>query len=426
MTSGQSVSVGLRELSLDWMRRSIRSGAFPLLIAILSVQGFSALAQLIVARAVTPTQFGVVRAVEAFLAIMLLIASAGMPSLAIRDVAAVSEVERPLVIGRLLSLAVGASISVAFLGVVAAHFFLPAPARPYLIALIWSIVLTSVSRTGLNYFQGVGRIPVIARLAIVTSVISFCVLALLVNVLGLRGWILGRYVGECLLFAATLLALRGRVQLRGWLPAVQGYARLFRRGMVISMGLIVRTVQDNIATMALAWLGATRDVGYYGLAVLILTPLLLLPGILSSLALPRFVHRRADRWASRQEIWRFGLISLGTALGGAVVAITVVPPFIYRVYPEYAAAIGVLGVLVLSVPLRAVALIPGAFLTAHDRNETTVVINLVSLAIAGVGCLILIPRAGAVGAGWAMVIAESCVCVMCVVVMRRMLHAKAR
>jgi O-antigen/teichoic acid export membrane protein len=345
-----------------------------------------------------------------------------MPSLAIRDIAAASELERPDLIGRLVGLAALTAVGVAGIGTLVGKWLVPEPAQPYLTALIWSLVLTASSRTALNYFQGVGRISVIARLSIYCSIASFGAVAALVAVFGIRGWIFGRYVGEVLLLGMTLLALRHRLRFQGFLP-LSSIGRLWRRGAVISTGFLVRTAQDNGVTLALAWLGASQQVGFYGLAGLLLTPVLLVPSVIGNLALPRFVSLHKDMTRLRPEIRRFALATMSVALFGAIAAVAVIPSVIKIIFPEYSPALSVLYILILSIPLRALNSIAGALLMADDRNGTALLINVVSLTIAVGCCAVLIPYAGSVGAAWAVLIADVCASVMCAVTTRRIVQA---
>ncbi len=404
------------------VRRAAASGAPPLVVSIIAVQGFAALAQLVVARVVSPSDFGIVRLVEVMVTTLLLLASAGMPSLAIRDLALTSDHERPVVLGRLVTLAAVTSLVVALLTIVLARFLVPPLAQPYLRAMAFAVCLTASSRTAMNYFQGVQRISVLARLSAASSIVAFLALVALVHWLGMRGWVIGRYVGELSLLVFTLVVLGDRITFRGVHVDVAALRRTWQRGMVISVAFIVRTLHENTPTLALAWLGASQQVGFFGLGALLLTPLLLLPGVIGNLAVPRFALLTRTPERLQHEVTRLAFLSTVVATGGALCALVVVPLVIVHFFASYAPALGLLKIFVLSVPLRALNGMLGSFLMACDRNDATLAINGVSLVIGVVGCLLLIPGHGAWGAAVALLIADVCTTAMCVVVAQRVLR----
>lgn len=403
-------------------RRAAASGAPPLIISIIAVQGFASLAQLVVARVVSPSDFGIVRVVEVMITTLLLLASAGMPSLAMRDLALAGEEERPVVLGQLVTLAGLTSLVVALFAIAFARVLVPPLAQPYLRALVFAVCLTASSRTAMNYFQAVRRISTLARLSASSSIVAFLALVVLVHLLGMRGWVIGRYVGELSLLVFTLVVLGDRIAFRGVFADGAALWRTWKRGMVISVAFIVRTLHENTPTLALAWLGASQQVGYYGLGALLLTPLLLLPGVIGQLAVPRFAVLTRTPEGFQREVTRLAFLSTVLATAGALGALVIVPPLIVRFFPSYAPALTLLKVFVLSVPLRALNGMLGSFLMACDRNDVTLGINGVSLVIGVVGCLLLIPGHGAWGAALALVIADLCTTAMCVVVTQRFLR----
>jgi O-antigen/teichoic acid export membrane protein len=405
------------------VRRAAASGAPPLIISIIAVQGFSALAQLVVARVVAPADFGIVRAVEVVITMLLLIASVGMPSLAIRDVALATEEERPLVLGRLVALAAMTSVVVALVAIVGAPLLVPPVARPYLRAMAAAVCLTASSRTAMNYFQGVQRVSVLAKLSAISSTVAFLAFVLLVHWLGMRGWVIGRYVGELSLLLFTLIVLGRRISFAGVFEDMGALWRTWKRGMVISASFVVRTVHENSPTLALTWFGAVQQVGFYGLAALLLTPLLLLPSVIGNLAVPRFALLMRQPHHLQRDVTRLSILTTAVAALGALFAVLVVPAVITRFFPSYAPALALLGILVLCVPLRALNGMIGSFLMAYDRNDAGLVINGISLAIAFGGCLLLIPTRGAKGAAIAILIADCCSAAMWVTVAQRFLRA---
>ena len=86
------------------LRRGWMSGLPHIVVALISIQGAAYIVQFAIARLVSPASFGVVRTVEATFSLALVIASAGLPSLAIKSVAAMqTEAQRGRLLRRLLA-----------------------------------------------------------------------------------------------------------------------------------------------------------------------------------------------------------------------------------------------------------------------------------------------------------------------------------
>src|SRR5206468_3446393 len=134
---------------------------------------------------------------------------------AIRDLALTNDDARPVVLGRLVTLAGITSLVVVSLTILFARFLVPPLAQPYLRAMAFVVCVTASSRTAMNYFQGVRRISTLARLSASSSIVAFVALVVLVHWLGMRGWVIGRYVGELSLLLFTLTVLGNRIAFRG-------------------------------------------------------------------------------------------------------------------------------------------------------------------------------------------------------------------
>jgi O-antigen/teichoic acid export membrane protein len=67
--------------------RALTLGLPHYLVSVLAIQGTAYVTQLVLARMLGPRDFGIVRSVEAVIAIVLVFGAAGMPSLAIKSIA---------------------------------------------------------------------------------------------------------------------------------------------------------------------------------------------------------------------------------------------------------------------------------------------------------------------------------------------------
>ncbi len=391
-----------------WGRSLYRTGLPHLVVSVVFVQGLTYLAQLLIARLVLPADFGIVRSVEAALAVILMLVSAGMPSLAVKSIA---EVQAPAVrarlLGRLLVLSMGVPLLCVPLVAAVAPWFVPPEARAYLVGLLGVPILASFNRTGLNYFQGIKQIQ---RMAVLNAALSLCALAVIVlavALVGLPGWAAGRYLGEACFGLALLIALCPHIRLRGSLPSAYAPAALLGLGVPIALTLVLRSVQDNLGLLLLGVLGFDSEaLGYYGVSTLIVTAGLLLPGAVANIALPHLASRTRlpdQLWPLYARLLR-GSVAVSLASAVTVGAVALVLPLI--VGPEYAPAVPLLALLATAIPFRGVATAAAVLLLACDRALLILMINVSVLALAVALSVTLAPAYGLYGVALGTLLAE--------------------
>src|SRR5678815_458127 len=249
-----------------------RAGLPHLLASTVLVQGLAYLSQLYIAHLLGPGPFAVVRNTEAIISILVLIGSVGMPSLAVKSIAEVTDPDvRAKVLGRLLLIAGLGGVALSAAAALIVPAFVPAGTRPYFSHLIWIVAVSAVGRTAINYFQGIRQFQRMAVLSVTLSGLAMTTLALLTWRFGLEGWVLGRYAGEGLFVAGNLLLLKPHIRLSGRLPSAYARKALIGVGLTIAMSLVTRTALDNAALLSLAYFGRTpEEVGCYGLGSLII------------------------------------------------------------------------------------------------------------------------------------------------------------
>ena len=187
-----------------------RAGLPHLLASLFFVQGLTYLSQLFIAGLMGPADFGVVRSTEVTLSIFTLIGAIGMPSIAVKSIAEINNPSlRGVLLGRLLKMAAIAGFVTSSLAAATASLWLPDPARPYFTALVWIIGIAALSRTCINYFQGIKLFRLVSGLNVTLSILSLVTLMTLVARYGLRGWVAGRYAGELLFVCGGVLMVRG-------------------------------------------------------------------------------------------------------------------------------------------------------------------------------------------------------------------------
>ena len=380
-----------------------------LALAVVAVQGTAYLFQLLVAALLSPSEFGVVRSVDAVLSLFLIVGSAGMPSLAVKCVAELGDRERRgRLLGRLLGIAAGAGLISASLAYVLAPWLGDVSAAAYLQRLAWIIPVAACARTALNYYQGAGAIHHYSVLTVSVAFGAFLPSLLAVWMSGLSGWIWARYGLETLTLSAALLPLakilRGSVRL----AAAYSRRRLTRLGSVLSLSLLTRTSLDNLGTLALVASGAhSSQIGYYGIGVLVVLALLILPACVGSMALPELVQRVGKPTMLRATFVRSRRMALLLTLPVSVLAIAIGPWVVRHFFPAYIPSIPVIQTLLATVPARAMTTVSGTLLVALDRGGVTLVTNAVILSLGAVLMLALTPSFGIIGAAWATVGVEA-------------------
>jgi O-antigen/teichoic acid export membrane protein len=388
--------------------RALTLGLPHYLVSVLAIQGTAYITQLVLARMLGPGDFGIVRSVEAVIAIVLVFGAAGMPSLAIKSIAeAGSAAERGRVLVRLLALAVG--VSLVTCAVVAALDWLvfdPVTAS-YTRLLVWVVPISAIARTALNYHQGVKSVHRVSIVAAVMSVVSLLATVLLVARWAMPGWVAARYVAESLLAGTMLWTVADVLRARGSASPEFAPRTLLHLGMAIASSLLVRTGIDNIGVLGMGVTGVPKsDVGYFAIAALLASALLLIPGALANLSLPAIIEALRSRVEAERTSGR--LLAAAMALSLPPVAILLwTAPWLARVFaPAYLPGVPIIRILLLAVPLRVTTSIAGAVLLATGRVHSTLVINVATLCVGALALAVLIPRGAAIGAAHATVLME--------------------
>lgn len=370
--------------------------------AVVAVQGAAYLFQVIVAVLLSPADFGVVRSVDAVLALLVILGSLGMPSLAVKCLAEVDDVEqRGALMVRLILIAAATSLGVASAASIFAPSLVSGTAVFYLQRLVWIIPLAACARTALNYYQGTRQIPLYSVLSasVATAVLPLALLAVAVG--GLGGWILARYGTEAVMLVVALLPLAGVLRGRGRLAAVYSCRRLARVGGVLSLSLLTRTGLDSLGTLALIAVGTpTTQIGYYGIGVLAVMGLLILPACVGNIALPRFARAFSDSATLRPAFYRTVGACLVLTLPLSALGIVSAPFLVPYFLPSYGASIPIIQILLVTVWARAVTMASGTLLVAADQGDATLVVNLLILSVGAIAMLSVTPHFGVVGAAY--------------------------
>jgi len=373
--------------------------------AVVTVQGAGYLLQVAIAALLGPTELGVVRSVDAVLGLCVIIASVGMPSLAVRYVAEIDDlVARGQLLARLLLIVTCSGLVVSSVVWALSSRLTDISAVPYLQRLVWVIPLAACARTALNYYQGSRQIRrySVLSVSVACGVLPLSLVA--VSLRGLSGWVWSRYGAEAIALVAAVLPLAGVLRGVGRLPSMYSPWRLAQVGGVLSMSLLVRSSLDNLGTLALVAVGTpTSQIGDYGIGVLVMLGLLVVPACVGSLALPTFVRRLSRPHALRMTFHRTARLCLAATVPLSILGIAVSPLVVREIFPAYGASIPVIQALLVTVPVRSLTTASGALLVALDQVDVTLVANLMILSAGAVLMLSLTPTFGIVGAAWATV-----------------------
>ena len=398
-----------------------------MMLAVVAVQGAAYIFQVIVAALLSPADFGLVRSVDAVLALLVIVGSIGMPSLSVKCLAEVDDVgQRGALLMRLLLITAATGLSVASAAWILAPWLLGGTAVFYLQHLVWIVPLAACARTTLNYYQGTRQIPVYAALSASMAIAVLPLALLAVAVGGLSGWVWARYGTEAATLVVALVPLAGVLRSRGQLAAVYSFHRLTRVGGALGLSLLTRTGLDSLGTLALIAIGTpTTQIGYYGVGVLAVMGLLILPSCVGSIALPRFARAFSDPATLRSTFYRTVGVCLMLTLPLSVLGIVSAPLLVPYFFPSYAASIPIIQILLMTVWARAVTMASGTLLVAADQGHATLIANLLILPVGAIAMLCTTHHFGIAGAAYTTVGVEFASAIIYVLLAARTLTARA-
>lgn len=359
------------------------------LLVTVSVQGLVVAAQLLAATVVEPTVLGQIRWLESVFAIAVLATSCGMPSLTFREAALVDQRD-----GRarwVVDATVLTSIA-SFFGILiglAAWFFglwsVPDWAGPMLLFMGVVLIPANAARVAVASVQGAQLSRQHAPRLLGFSLLGIALLACGSVLGGARTWVILRIVIEGVLVGLIWWPLfSGVMHGFSWKTfSVAGLFKLFSAGFGANYAFLVRVLADNLPLLLLSnVVGMSVQVGWYGLANLLLfAPMLLMSTAMQS-RLPALIQN------ARDEVQFTALTS--AAIKGLLIismqwcSVLLVGSAILRtgwLLPQYAGAGDLIAVLALGLPARALVLVAGATSVAHGWFARSSVLTLTEIAI---------------------------------------------
>lgn len=382
-------------------------------LSVFGVQGAAYLGQFILAGMLPAEQFAIVRTVEASLQLLSAIAPLGVSLLVVRLAAQTTD---PQALGRSLSsylaFALVAGIAVAGICSLLIGAFGRRDADPYLLGIVWVLVLTNISRTALNFLYGKERF---ATVSVTNFIIALCYLALLValvKLVGLPGWIGAKYLIEAAFLLVSLAFVwrhLGRI-----IASARLYAELAREGLAVSLSLLFRAGLDTMPLLILAYLGASaQDVATFGLCTLMVAAAMILPASLNTVLLPKYAQvlkTEPDSFQNLHSRNQKKLTEIGMVIAvmvtsvGWVIETTMADKFINLT--------GLLAVLSIIVPLKVIGSLNANVLFTKNRTVIGTKIHAAALLVSTLLAWLLINMIGVWGAVVGVFAGELTACIL--------------
>lgn len=374
--------------------RSLDSAHASVLIVTVSVQGLVVAAQFLTAVFVEPEVFGQIRWLEAAFAIALLAASCGMPSITFR-LAALAEYryDRVRLVTEAVVLTAFASVFLILLGFVVwiiGAVSLPKWAEPALLFMAFALIPANAARICVAVVQGAQLSRMVALRLIALSGVSVVVLVIGTFMAGMTAWVILRGAVEIAIFLLIWKSLDAGISAaRTWSAstATRLY-KLFSSGIGANYAFLARILADNLPLLLLPLAGAhSNEVGYYGLANLLLFGPLLLMATTMQARLPALIQAIHDDETFRvlsKESYR-KLTRQALACSGVMLIVSGALHLGWGSL-KYNEAAAPLALLCVGLPARALILVAGAVAVAHGWFARSSLLALTEIVIVVAAC----------------------------------------
>ena len=395
----------VRALALGCLPKMVRvfnrfeqNGLLPVFVVTVCIQGAVIVSQFLAALVLTPAEMGVIRSVESVLSVLILIASAGSQSLSIREIAGAGSLTVQLQVLRSIYFVVLA-VCIAVIAIVAAtaEFVLRSVVMQLVFASSGVVLVSNLLRTTTGFAHGARLVGSCYRHLAVYSSFAVVLQFGFSAALGVKGWIVGRYVGESLVLLGLSFSLfrgEGLRWLRGNLDLL-GIWMNFKRGMVVNASLVLRLIADSVPVFAMTAMKVPTDqIGHVGLALLATTSMALPLAVLSQRSLPRMAALHEMQSALDSERAQLERLSIKTAFVCSI-TLSIVSFLAWGLIGgAYGQSFILTAVLSWVLPLRAYALSSGTYLLVLRNYVASVWVNFFEALLVSVFILVLLPRIG--------------------------------
>jgi O-antigen/teichoic acid export membrane protein len=202
---------------------------------------------------------------------------------------------------------------------------------------------------------------------------------------GINGWVMGRYIGEGAVLVGMLLGVRHYFRGTGGLNRhiLPGW-HILSLGITANLALFVRLLCDNLPILALAAAKTPTDqIGFFGLASLVLMVPNLLLAVTMQVELPRLVAQLHTPALVRDRFSKLVRNMFGMAV--LFFFLVLVAWIVNREWLRlaYTPTINALFIMSFALPLRAITLSIGTIITALGKYRVSVYVNFVEVIITG-------------------------------------------
>jgi O-antigen/teichoic acid export membrane protein len=361
----------------------------PVLVLVTAVQGTVLISQSAAAIFIDPVAIGKIRLFESIISVGVLFAGFGAPALAIREMAAHSNTaHRAELVRDLLLLPIfGATVlSVSALAGALFEANWIMPLQGVMLATAVLLVAINMVRLAAAISQGLLIVRHVYRWVLLGSLLAAALQVAGAAFGTLPSWIGGRLLGEVVLLAFILFAMRGNFPNVAWrqFPRVRALMGTMARATIVNTGLIIRMVADAAPILLLSGLlsgiaprASGLDVGHFGIATLFLTAALLPISVVAQRTLPLLTAASGGQQYLIIRAFRRRMTMLGFAIA-VTVALTAL---VLRSFDNGRLDAGLVAaaVLMLSLPFKALASTYGTTMLAKGELKIPVFITSAEL-----------------------------------------------
>lgn len=384
----------------------------------------------VLARLVSPAEFGVVVFALSIVEIAKVLSDFGMDTLAIREYALEREDSQRARFAASLAAAkllFGVGVYAALAG-----YFVLTRSRPQAevgLVLGLSILTALLTNFSLDYFQGRLRVlRVLPRVLLLNLALTLIAVVLLPRIPALNAKVLCFSLIEALTGIALLLALRQERLLGSPTFAFREVAPLLRRSLPVATTAIIIMVYSRMDVLVLSSRLGEVAVGYYGIAYRLTEPFQIAAAAFGLSVFSRFsaLFHAASAAALRPLAARYIVSTLGYGAATALALGLLAPPLVSRWLPAYESAIPILRILAGALVFRTLNSTLAGILQGAGRFRLLTGLALWNLVLTYGLLVVWVPRFGGAGAAWAALIGEGLNSMMQLTLVARTISARER
>ncbi len=329
---------------LDALIRNAGSkGVFHLFGANLTIGLLAFGAQLLVVKFLTPAEMGYAKTLQSFMAIATLVAGFGFNTAVVKLCSEkITSGARAYIFRKCFQytlIPIAATLLVLFLAARQEWLSPIAAVNEWMPLYMWMIpgfVLTAIA---VVYLQATRQIKTMATTQTVTRLIGAAILVLAAFAYSFPGFVAATVVVNILALVPLLWILRRDLRSREVVPQTLPRSMYFARwGLAAN---VIQTIGANVDILMLNYFWPDRDdLGYYGIATILLLGLNQITGTIQSIATPYFSEKSGDRNESWRVLKKYQSSMIVVAALAATGAIAVVPGLVNWLYGTQYATVG--------------------------------------------------------------------------------------